>query len=328
LSSDPYRSRPRSSKKKRAVQAGGKSSGAGRPNRPATQRVGGGATRGGPASGGIPTAWWAIGAVVLFAVGVALAGGAIKFGGGGAASSDNLAYAGSGVPGGSPGSPAGSGSAAPGDSSSAAGSGATGGGIPASCPKSQPPAARAGSTTVVTIDTPKGAIELTLKADLSPIAVGNFVALASCGYYDNVVFHRVVPNFVIQGGDGQFGRTTAFDAGQVGTGGPGYEIQDEAVTTPYSRGTVAMARTQAPNSVGSQFFIVLSDDARAALVNANTYQIIGTVTKGMDVADAITAAAAGVEIPTQPIPMTKVTVSQPSGSGSPPSAIPASPSPS
>ena len=186
-----------------------------------------------------------------------------------------------------------------------------GAGIPASCPKAQPPAAAAGSTTVVTIDTPKGAIEVTLKADLSPIAVGNFVALASCGYYDNVVFHRIVPDFVIQGGDGQFGRTTTFDQNRVGTGGPGYVIQDEKVTTLYGRGTVAMARTAAPNSVGSQFFIVLSDNARSALASANTYQIIGSVTKGIEVADAITIAAAGVEIPPQPIPMTKLTVGQP-----------------
>jgi len=201
LSFDPNRPRPRSSKKKRAVQAGGQSSGAARPNRAATQRVGGGGTRGGPASSGIPTAWWAIGAVVLFAIGVALAGGAIKFGGGGgAASSDRVdPSAGSGSPG---------------------ASGAVGGGIPAGCPKAQPPVAAAGSTTIVTLETPKGAIEITLKADLSPIAVGNFVALASCGYYDNVVFHRVVPTFVIQGGDGQFGRTTDFDPSQVGNRRP------------------------------------------------------------------------------------------------------------
>jgi len=99
-----------------------------------------------------------------------------------------------------------------------------------------------------------------------------------------------------------------------------------------------MARSSAPNSVGSQFFIVLSDDARSSLASANTYQIIGAVTKGMDVADAITAAAGGVEIPADPIPMTKITVSKPSASRSPasagppsagpPSASPASPSPS
>ena len=300
MSSDSNRPRPRSSKKRRAVQSGGNpTSGA---NRPQTQRARAGATRGGTAAGGIPTAWWAIGAVVLFAVGVALASGAIKFGSGASPSSDAF---------GAGGNPAASGDAAASGgvpASTSPGGSVTGAGIPASCPKAQPAAAAAGSTKVVTIETPKGAIEITLKADLSPIAVGNFLALASCGYYDNVVFHRVVPNFVIQGGDGQFGRTTTFDSSKVGTGGPGYEIQDEPVKTPYGRGTVAMARTAAPNSVGSQFFIVLADAAQASLANANTYQIIGSVTKGMEVADAITTAAAGVEIPDQPIPMTKVTV--------------------
>jgi cyclophilin family peptidyl-prolyl cis-trans isomerase len=121
------------------------------------------------------------------------------------------------------------------------------------------------------------------------------------------VFHRVVPNFVIQGGDGQYARQGAFDAARAGSGGPGYEIQDEPVTSQYSRGTVAMARTSAPNSVGSQFFIVLSDDARSSLASANTYQILGSVSKGMEVADAI-AAAADAETPSQPVPMTKVTV--------------------
>jgi cyclophilin family peptidyl-prolyl cis-trans isomerase len=214
---------------------------------------------------------------------------------------------------------------APGDSG--------GGGIPAGCPTAQPAAAPAGTSNVVTIDTPKGAIEITLTADLSPIAVGNFVALASCGYYDGVVFHRVVPNFVIQGGDGQYARQSTFDAGRAGTGGPGYEIKDEPVKALYSRGTVAMARTSAPNSVGSQFFIVLSDDARSALATYNTYQIIGSVTKGMEAADAIAAAADG-EIPSQPIPMTKVTVgpaipaapASPAAGGSAPA--PSSPAPS
>jgi cyclophilin family peptidyl-prolyl cis-trans isomerase len=297
LSSDPNRPRPRSSKKRRAVQSGG--SPAPGANRSQTQRAQAGATRGGSAASGIPTAWWAIGAVVVFAIGVALASGAISFGGGASPSSDAF---------GAGGNPAGSSMPSAAPASTSPGGSITGTGIPASCPKAQPAAATAGSTKVVTIDTPKGAIEVTLKADLSPIAVGNFLALASCGYYDNVVFHRIVPNFVIQGGDGQFGRTTAFDPSKVGTGGPGYEIQDEPVTTPYVKGTVAMARTAAPNSVGSQFFIVLSDAAQKALASANTYQIIGTVTKGMEVADAITAAAAGQENPAQPIPMTKLTI--------------------
>jgi cyclophilin family peptidyl-prolyl cis-trans isomerase len=186
-------------------------------------------------------------------------------------------------------------------------SGLGAGGI-AGCPTTPPPAAKAGSTSLVTIQTAKGAIELTLKADLSPLAVGNFIALASCGYYDHVVFHRVKPDFVIQGGDGQFGRATSYDAARVGIGGPGYDITDEPVTTAYGRGTLAMARGRGPNSAGSQFFIVLSDGAESSLADANTYQILGSVTKGMEVADAI-AAAADAEKPSQPVEMTKVTVS-------------------
>ena len=168
------------------------------------------------------------------------------------------------------------------------------------CPTAQPEALPTGETRTVTIQTDKGVIAVTIQADLSPIAAGNFVALAGCGYYDGVAFHRVVPGFVIQGGD---------PTGS-GSGGPGYTIKDEPVTATYSRGTVAMARTSQPNSVGSQFFIVLDDAARSALASANTYQIIGTVSAGMDAVDAI-AAAADAELPSQPVTMTKVTVSNP-----------------
>jgi cyclophilin family peptidyl-prolyl cis-trans isomerase len=170
----------------------------------------------------------------------------------------------------------------------------------AECPASQPELLPAGETRTVTIETDLGAIAIRIEADLSPIAAGNFVALAGCGYYDGVVFHRVVPGFVIQGGDPT----------GTGTGGPGYEIRDEPVTAVYSRGTVAMARTAAPNSVGSQFFIVLDDAARPPLVSANTYQIIGTVSSGMETVDAITAAA-DQENPSNPVVMTRVTVSTP-----------------
>ena len=169
------------------------------------------------------------------------------------------------------------------------------------CPTSQPAALPAGETRTVTIETDKGSFEIKVEADLSPIAAGNFVALAECGYYDGVVFHRIVPLFVIQGGDPT----------GTGTGGPGYQIQDEQVTAAYARGTVAMARTAQPNSVGSQFFVVLDDSARAALESANTYQIIGTVTSGMDAVDAIAAAAGAEELPSNPVVMTNVSVSTP-----------------
>jgi len=166
------------------------------------------------------------------------------------------------------------------------------------CPASQPEPLPAGETRSVTITTDLGEIVIGLSADLSPIAVGNFAALAACAYYDGIVFHRVVPGFVIQGGDPT----------GTGTGGPGYTITDEPVATEYARGTVAMARTSQPNSVGSQFFIVLDDAARGSLEAANTYQIIGTVTSGMETADAI-AAAADAELPSDPVVMTDVSVS-------------------
>jgi cyclophilin family peptidyl-prolyl cis-trans isomerase len=174
------------------------------------------------------------------------------------------------------------------------------------CPTKQPDPLPAGQTRTVTLDTPKGQIAILVQADLSPIAAGNFVALASCGFYDGTVFHRTPTledgtPFVIQGGDPK----------GDGTGGPGYTIQDEPVTTPYKRGTVAMARTQAPNSVGSQFFIVLDDKDGDILKSANTYQIIGAVSSGMETADAIFAASGGIELPPNPIPITKATVANP-----------------
>lgn len=202
-------------------------------------------------------------------------------------------------------------SSGPGSSPAPATTGSDGA-LPDGCPTSQPAPLGAGESRAVTIATALGDITLRIDADLSPIAAGNFVALASCGWYDRVVFHRVVPGFVIQGGDGQFGRMDAYDPAQVGTGGPPYTIQDEAVTATYRRGTVAMARTPAPDSVGSQFFIVLDDAAAASLADPqyNNYQIIGEVTSGMDTVDAI-ARSADAELPSQPVVMDDVTVTQP-----------------
>ncbi|MEO8462678.1 MAG: peptidylprolyl isomerase [Chloroflexota bacterium] len=168
------------------------------------------------------------------------------------------------------------------------------------CPTSQPAPLAAGETRTVVIKTSKGDITLKIEGSLSPIAAGNFVALVACGYYDGVVFHRVVPGFVIQGGDPT----------GTGNGGPGYSIQDEPVTATYHRGTLAMARSSQPNSQGSQFFIVLADGAAQALASYNTYAIFGEVTAGMEAADAITAAA-DQEIPTNPIVMDSVTVTNP-----------------
>jgi peptidyl-prolyl cis-trans isomerase B (cyclophilin B) len=172
------------------------------------------------------------------------------------------------------------------------------------CPKSQPDPLPAGKNRIVTIETSKGSIQITVSGNLAPIAAGNFVALVSCGFYDGVVFHRLVPGFVIQGGDPKGN----------GTGGPGYTIADEAVTARYQRGTVAMARTAAPHSQGSQFFIVLDDGAGAVLAQANTYAILGSVTLGMETVDAIAAMPNSGDpnnAALQPVAMTRVTVSPP-----------------
>jgi peptidyl-prolyl cis-trans isomerase B (cyclophilin B) len=187
-------------------------------------------------------------------------------------------------------------------------------GRPIACPRSAPAHAPSGSVAIVTAETPKGTIVMKLEADLAPAAVANFLALARCGFYDGVVFHRLVPGFVIQGGDGQFGKSSALDKTRVGTGGPGYTIDDDPVTATYGRGVVAMARTQQPHSEGSQFFIVLSDGARPALESANTYAIMGHVTSGMDVVDAIGAMPNSGEpnnAALDPVPMSKVTVNTP-----------------
>lgn len=157
------------------------------------------------------------------------------------------------------------------------------------------------ATTRAVVVTNCGEFTITLDPRASPNAASSFAQLASHGYFDDTVFHRIVPGFVIQGGDPT----------GTGTGGPGYTIQDEPVTTDYARGTVAMARTPAPNSVGSQFFIVLDDAAAQSLADpsANNYQILGSVTDGMDAVDAI-AAAADAESPSDPVEMDRVVVTQ------------------
>ena len=152
------------------------------------------------------------------------------------------------------------------------------------CPTSQPAALAAGEQRQIVMTTSMGEITLLVEADLSPIAVGNFVALAECGFYDNVIFHRIAymedgTPFVIQGGDPT----------GTGSGGPGYFIKDEPVVGTYRRGVIAMARSSQPDSQGSQFFVILDDAAAVPLESARTYAILGEVISGMDVVDAIAA---------------------------------------
>ena len=97
----------------------------------------------------------------------------------------------------------------------------------------------------------RGAIVIKVEGSLGPNAAGNFVALASCGYYDGVIFHRLVPGFVIQGGDGQYGRQPNVDPAHVGSGGPGYAFPDDPVNVPYGAGDGRDGPDSGPNTNGS-----------------------------------------------------------------------------
>ena len=124
------------------------------------------------------------------------------------------------------------------------------------------------------IKTNQGTIEFTLYADKAPKSVSNFVYLAEAGFYNGLTWHRVVPGFVIQGGDPK----------GDGSGGPGYQFPDETVQGDYKAGTVAMANS-GPNTNGSQFFICLDDQPSLP----KQYNLFGQVTSGIDVVKKITA---------------------------------------
>ena len=153
------------------------------------------------------------------------------------------------------------------------------------------------------LETQKGTIRVSLFEKDAPKTVANFVDLAKKGFYDDVVFHRVISGFVIQAGDGEFGKKSSLNRGRVGTGGPGYKFEDEPIKGDYVRGALAMANSGA-NTNGSQFFICHADLTGRLPKN---YTLFGQVTKGLDVVDAI-AAAADRENPTDPVAMTKVTI--------------------
>jgi cyclophilin family peptidyl-prolyl cis-trans isomerase len=132
---------------------------------------------------------------------------------------------------------------------------------------------------VATIKTEKGDMRVQLNTQAAPVTVNSFVFLACSGFYDGVTFHRVLPNFVAQGGDPT----------GTGTGGPGYTIPDEYSTLPFTKGTIAMASTgPSTNSGGSQFFICYDLSEQAAASLAGNYTIFGKVTGGLDVLDKLT----------------------------------------
>jgi len=133
---------------------------------------------------------------------------------------------------------------------------------------------------VAVVETSMGTIKFTLD-DKTPNHVANFEKLANAGFYDGTAFHRVVPHFMIQGGD----PNTRSKSGPYGGGDPGYKIKSEFNSTPFERGIVGMARSQDVDSAGSQFFIMV--DSNPGL--NNQYTAFGKVTEGMDVADKIVA---------------------------------------
>jgi len=160
-------------------------------------------------------------------------------------------------------------------SSSGASSSSGDDGAPSGGRYSAPPAMTIdkAKTYRATIVTARGNVELSLDAKAAPVTVNNFVFLARDHFYDGLRFHRVVPDFVVQTGD---------PAGD-GSGGPGYTIADEASPLRHDTGALGMAKSSAPNSAGSQFYVTLSPQPSLD----GRYTVFGRVLAGMEVVGAI-----------------------------------------
>ena len=148
-----------------------------------------------------------------------------------------------------------------------------------------------------TIDTTLGKIELELYPKEAPQHVNSFVFLAREGFYNDVIFHRVIPGFMIQGGDPT----------GTGGGGPGYQLRAEFNSRTHSRGVLSMARTSDPNSAGSQFFIMHADSTFLD----NQYTAFGKVTSGIEVVDKIVSQPTGAnDRPKNPAKINSVTIQE------------------
>jgi len=155
-----------------------------------------------------------------------------------------------------------------------------------------------------TIETNQGKIEFNLLPDLAPETVRSFIKLANSGFYDGTLFHRVIPGFMIQGGDPN---TKQPDKSKWGQGGPGYSLKAEFSSRSHLRGIVSMARATDPDSAGSQFFIVTTD---STFLNGQ-YTVFGEVTEGMDVAEKIINLQRDEnDCPLQEVKMNLVTTSE------------------
>ena len=154
---------------------------------------------------------------------------------------------------------------------------------------------------IAVIETKFGTIELEFFPDKASGHVKNFKTLAKTGFYNGTLFHRVIPGFMIQGGDPN---SKNADRSLHGMGGPGYSIKAEFNDTKHDRGVLSMARAQDPDSAGSQFFIVVRD----AHFLDGKYTAFGKVTKGMEVADKIVNSPRdGNDNPLKPIRI-KITI--------------------
>ena len=157
----------------------------------------------------------------------------------------------------------------------------------------------ASKTYTLDFDTSCGSFTVTLDTELAPKTAASLVALANAGYFDDTIFHRVVPGFVIQGGDPT----------QSGGGGPGYSTVDAPPSdATYPQGTVAMAKSpaEAPGTSGSQFFVVTGDGGGLT----PDYAIVGEVTDGLDTVLRIDALGVGDGPPSQPVVVNSVTVGE------------------
>lgn len=158
--------------------------------------------------------------------------------------------------------------------------------------------------TKATIETRFGKIVFELLPDIAPETVRNFAKLAQSGFYDGTLFHRVIPGFMIQGGDPN---TKQPDKSRWGMGGPGYTIKAEFNSRSHLRGIVSMARAMDPDSAGSQFFIVTTDSGFLD----RQYTVFGEVTEGMDVADKIVNLPRNKnDCPLEDAKMNRVTLSE------------------
>ncbi|MDQ6979050.1 MAG: peptidylprolyl isomerase [Mariprofundaceae bacterium] len=128
-----------------------------------------------------------------------------------------------------------------------------------------------GNSVVIELDA--GSIHIELYSDDAPHTVANFKALAGNGFYDGLTFHRVIPGFVAQGGDPE----------GTGMGGPGYQVKAEFNERKHERGTLAMARSQSPDSAGSQFYICFAEQPHLD----RQYTVFGKVTSGIELVDAL-----------------------------------------